>query len=285
MLSGADQLGSGKLHAQLENAKLEFGPATVNVPGGSADLKLSYEPTGNGCRGRARRSRWIASTTAFWRGASSPTPICRDCSASTSTIEGRAPTLDAVMAHANGRIDFAVWPKNMRSGIFDLWAVNLFVALVPAVDPAKESKVNCALGRFDLRDGKLTQDAILMDTSRMRVTGEGGADFGRESVSLRLAPKPKSPQFFSLATPVQVSGTLHRLQDRRCARRSGRDHRPAAVLAHPGADAEAHREGDPARRLGHLHQCPARGASSALVMRLSSFQTRLARCERSPPPH
>ena len=112
------------------------------------------------------------------------------------------------MAHANGRIDFAVWPKNMRSGIFDLWAVNLFVALAPAVDPAKESKVNCALGRFDLRDGKLTQDAILMDTSRMRVTGEGGADFGRESVSLRLAPKPKSPQFFSLATPVQVNGSF-----------------------------------------------------------------------------
>ena len=37
VLSGADQLGSGKLHAQLQNAKLEFGPATVNVPGGSAN--------------------------------------------------------------------------------------------------------------------------------------------------------------------------------------------------------------------------------------------------------
>ena len=41
-------------------------------------------------------------------------------------LDGRAPTLDAVMAHANGHIDFAVWPKNMRSGIFDLWAVNSF---------------------------------------------------------------------------------------------------------------------------------------------------------------
>jgi hypothetical protein len=42
----------------------------------------------------------------------------------------------------------------------------------------------------------------------MRVTGEGGADFAQESVNMRLAPKPKSPQFFSLATPVQVSGTF-----------------------------------------------------------------------------
>ena len=123
-------------------------------------------------------------------------------------LESRAATLDRVMALANGRIDFAVWPRNMRVGIFDLWAVNLFVALAPAVDPAKESKVNCAFGRFDLRNGKLSHDAILMDTSRMRVSGVGQADFEREALHLYLAPKPKSPQFFSLATPVQVTGTF-----------------------------------------------------------------------------
>ena len=207
MSSGADQLGSGKLHAQLENARLEFGPATVNVPGGSANLKLSYEPTVSdvvvGAQIRVDRFDYGILARRI-----KPDTDLQGVFSLNVDIEGRAPALDAVMAHANGRIDFAVWPKNMRSGIFDLWAVNLFVALAPAVDPAKESKVNCALGRFDLRDGKLTQDAILMDTSRMRVTGEGGADFARESVSLRLAPKPKSAQFFSLATPVQVNGSF-----------------------------------------------------------------------------
>jgi hypothetical protein len=86
--------------------------------------------------------------------------------------------------------------------------VNLLVALLPAVDPASESKVNCAVGRFDLRNGKLTQDQILMDTSRMRVTGVGNVDFATEVLAFRLVPKAKIPQFFSLATPVQVSGTI-----------------------------------------------------------------------------
>ncbi len=139
------------------------------------------------------------------------------------------------MAHANGHIDFAVWPKNMRSGIFDLWAVNLFVALAPAVDPAKESKVNCALGRFDLRDGKLTQDAILMDTSRMRVTGEGGADFSRESVSLAPCAEAEVAAVLQPGHAGPGERQLHRVQGRRCAGRGGRDHRPAAVLGHPGA--------------------------------------------------
>jgi uncharacterized protein involved in outer membrane biogenesis len=207
VLSGADQLGSGKLHAQLENARLEFGPATVNVPGGSANLKFAYEPTATdvvvGAQIRVDRFDYGILARRI-----KPDTDLQGLFSLNVNVEGRAPALDAVMAHANGRIDFAVWPKNMRSGIFDLWAVNLFVALAPAVDPAKESKVNCALGRFDLRDGKLKEDAILMDTSRMRVTGAGGADFDRERVNFVLAPKPKSPQFFSLATPVQVNGTF-----------------------------------------------------------------------------
>ena len=125
-----------------------------------------------------------------------------------STSTSRAPTLDAVMAHADGRIDLAVWPIKMKSGIFDLWAVNVFVALLPAVDPGSESLVNCAIVRFDLKGGKLTQDAILIDTSRMRVAGAGNVDFTTEKMAFKMQPRAKKSQFFSLATPVGVSGTL-----------------------------------------------------------------------------
>ena len=86
--------------------------------------------------------------------------------------------------------------------------MNLLVALVPAVDPSAESKVNCAVARFNLRDGKLTQDEILMDTSRMRVKGTGTVDFTTEALEFRLVPTAKTPQFFSLATPVGVNGTI-----------------------------------------------------------------------------
>jgi hypothetical protein len=207
VLSGADQLGSGRLHAQLENARLEFGPTTVNVPGGSANLAFRYEPTEKdvavGAQIRVDRFDYGILARRI-----KPDTDLSGLFSLNFELESRAPALDRVMAQANGRIDFAVWPKNMRAGIFDLWAVNLFVALAPAVDPAKESKVNCALGRFDLRNGKLTHDAILMDTSRMRVSGAGQADFEREALHLFLAPKPKSPQFFSLATPIEVTGTF-----------------------------------------------------------------------------
>jgi len=42
----------------------------------------------------------------------------------------------------------------------------------------------------------------------MRVTGKGSADFGTETLNLRLRPQAKTAQFLSLATPVQVTGTF-----------------------------------------------------------------------------
>jgi uncharacterized protein involved in outer membrane biogenesis len=124
-------------------------------------------------------------------------------------VDSRARYLSDILRHGSGRIEFAVWPQNMRAGVFDLWAVNVLVALVPAVDPGKASKVNCAVGRFDLNDGKLVDRNILLDTSRMRVIGKGKADFVDENFDLRMSPQAKTAQFLSLATPIQVSGPFN----------------------------------------------------------------------------
>jgi len=207
VLSGADLLGNGKLHAQIEEGRLTFGPAEVTVPGGSARLTASYYPTDTDVEVKAqiRVERFDYGILAR---RIKPDTDLQGLFSLYVDFDSRTPSLDGIMQHANGRIDFALWPHNMRSGIFDLWAVNLFVALVPAVDGASESKINCAVGRFDLRNGKLTQDAILMDTSRMRVSGTGRVDFDTETLAFRLAPRAKIPQFFSLATPIGVTGTL-----------------------------------------------------------------------------
>src|SRR6185436_7352854 len=103
-------------------------------------------------------------------------------------VDSRARYLSDTLRRGSGHIEFAVWPQNMRSGIFDMWAVNVLVALVPAVDPGKASKVNCAIGRFDLKDGKLVERSIILDTSRMRVNGTGTANFSDEAFKVGVSP-------------------------------------------------------------------------------------------------
>jgi uncharacterized protein involved in outer membrane biogenesis len=207
VLSGADKLGSGKLRAALTDGRLAFDPIEVEVPGGSAKLTFAYEPSARDVLVETGMRVVRFDYGVLARRIKPETDIGGLFSLNLD-MKSRAPTLDAVMAHADGRIDLAVWPIKMKSGIFDLWAVNVFVALLPAVDPGSESLVNCAIVRFDLKGGKLTQDAILIDTSRMRVAGAGNVDFATEKMAFKIQPRAKKSQFFSLDTPVGVSGTL-----------------------------------------------------------------------------
>jgi len=72
--------------------------------------------------------------------------------------------------------------------------------------------VNCALGRFGLENGKLSQRALVIDTSQMRVTGNASVDFVDEKLNIRLQPQAKTAQFLSLATPIEVSGSFSKFQ-------------------------------------------------------------------------
>ncbi len=208
VLSGKDQLGSGRLEAKLENGRADIGPFEVNVPGGGARLRLGYEPTEQDVKVDLHIDVQKFDYGVLARRIKPESDLHGSFSLKMD-VDSRARYLSEILRHGSGRIEFAVWPQNMQSGIFDLWAVNVLVALVPAVDPGKGSKVNCAVGRFDLSDGKLVDRTIIMDTSRMRVIGTGKADFLAENFNLHMRPQAKTAQFLSLATPIEVSGPFN----------------------------------------------------------------------------
>ncbi len=207
VLSGKDKLGAGRMQARLENGRADIGPIEVQVPGGAAMLRLGYEPTEQDVNVDLHIDVDRFDYGVLARRIQPDTDLAGSFSVKMD-VDSRARYLSDILRHGNGRIDFAVWPRNMKSGIFDLWAVNVLVALSNEVDPDKASKVNCAVGRFDLNDGKLVEKTILLDTSRMRVTGTGKVDFARETLDLRMGPQAKEAQFLSLATPVRVDGSF-----------------------------------------------------------------------------
>lgn len=207
VLSGKDRLGQGKLSAKLADGRAEIGPVLVEMPGGQAKLALSYEPRDKEVLADLKVDVDNFNYGVLGRRLKPDSDLDGRFSLKMD-VASRAPRLSQMLAHGNGRIEFAVWPKDLRAGVFDLWAVNLLVALLPTVDPKNESTVNCAVGRFALAEGKLAQKQLVIDTSRMRVTGTTAIDFGSEKVHMRLQPQAKAAQFLSLATPIEVSGSF-----------------------------------------------------------------------------
>jgi len=162
------------------------------------------------------------------------------------------------MRHANGMLDIAVWPTELRSGVFNLWSANLVLALLPLIDPGQKSQVNCIVGRFDLKDGDLADDEFLIDTSTVRIRGTGHANLKTEEIGFVFRPRAKGTGLFRLQTPLRVSGTLS-------DQRFGFDPRMSSIrlahdrLADPGADRAADAGPAAARRRRCLHGPAARG--------------------------
>jgi len=205
--SGKDVLGNGQLEARLLKGRAEIGPIAVSMPGGEAKLRLSYEPREQDILADLKVDIDRFDYGVIGRRLKPESDLGGRFSVKMD-VNGRAARLSQILTHGNGSVDIAVWPEKLPAGVFDLWAVNLFVAVLPTLDPSNTSVVNCAVGRFTLNDGKLMQKQFVIDTSRMRVNGNAQVSFADEQVRVRLQPQAKTTQFLSLATPIEVNGSF-----------------------------------------------------------------------------
>lgn len=204
VLSGQDRLGSGRLEAGLQAGRLTVEPIEVEVPGGKVEVGFALEPseTDVSLEARAKIDGLDYGVLARRIDPESKTGGVLNVDID---IKTRGPELAEAMGGAEGHIDFAVWPKDLEAGLFDLWAVNLFTSVLPSLD-SEASKVNCLVGRFALEDGIMRPTALLIDTSRVQASGDGTIDFKKNTIDFRAAPRSKRPQMFSAQTPIRVRG-------------------------------------------------------------------------------
>lgn len=204
---GAEDLGGGNLGVRLENGRLDVHPIHLNIPGGSLDMALTLEPGEEALFASARTDIEHFDYGVLARRAKPDTDMGGRISLDMA-MQARAERAEDLMREANGHMLLGIWPDNIEADVFDLWTVNLLIAIMPTVDEGPRSRVNCVIAGVEFADGVATQTSLLMDTTNMQVGGEVRADFRTEKIDVYLKPSAKVPQFFSLATPVQVDGSF-----------------------------------------------------------------------------
>jgi hypothetical protein len=123
-------------------------------------------------------------------------------------LGGKGPSLRDFMAGADGRLQVAVGPALLEDANADLMVVDLMGLLVPWGPNLRNTQMRCLVGFFDVTRGLAETEALLFDTSRMTVIGEGRIDLGSERIQLTLVPEAKEFSLTSLAATVTVEGTL-----------------------------------------------------------------------------
>ncbi len=206
VLLGEGRLGSGSLTVTQEAGKFSFD-SHVDTPGGPASLTLGLEVNESDVSAEAiakiERLDYGILARSIDPDADVDGLIDLDLN-----LKSRAKNSSMLMENASGYINFAVMPGNLKAGIFDLWAANLLFAVFTAVISESKSKVNCLVARFIMKDGLMEEETIVIDTTKVRVSGDGEVNFKTQEVFLRLKPHAKRPRFFSVAIPIIVDGSF-----------------------------------------------------------------------------
>ena len=68
--------------------------------------------------------------------------------------------------------------------------------------------IHCAVAAFHAKDGVMTPDLFVVDTSAELITGTGSVDFRTEQYDLHLKANSKKPSILALKGPVVIGGTF-----------------------------------------------------------------------------
>ncbi len=206
VLSGDDELGNGLLKAVVQDGRIAIEPLELQVTGGSIELAASIKPGTKQSDASLKVTMKNFDIGILVR-RTKPEAKMGGLINLDVDLQSSAATFDQMLANGNGYLDFSGHLENMNAGIIDLWAVNLIAAIVSRTDE-NQSQINCAIGRWSVKDCLLTPDVFFIDTSKIRICGTGSVDFKKQRIDLNISPVPKRPEFFNLATPMEVHGTF-----------------------------------------------------------------------------
>jgi uncharacterized protein involved in outer membrane biogenesis len=204
VLSGEDQLGSGKISVSLKDGRISFDPLKLDVPGGSLSMSMSVKPGRESAEASLQVEVKNFDFGILARRADPETNMGGIINIDID-LKSSAKDFTELLDNGNGYFDFSAKPENLQAGIMDLWAVNVISAIV-SQSVKGQSHIEYLVGRWSMKDGYLEPDVFVIDTTRMRICGKGGVDFNTRKLKLEVAPAPKKPEFFSLATPINVQG-------------------------------------------------------------------------------
>lgn len=123
-------------------------------------------------------------------------------------MRGTGRSMHAIMASLDGTTAFHVGEGEIESKYAELLGADVVRVLSPLQGGHAQTKLNCVVGRYDIKGGVATSKVTVADTGRMTVVGEGTVNLGSEQLGLTFTPHPKDAAVVSLAVPIRVGGTL-----------------------------------------------------------------------------
>ncbi len=124
------------------------------------------------------------------------------------TVEsvGRSP---AELADSlKGQVDLAIERGEIRTKLFAFTALDLGSWLFARSTRRGYSELNCFVARFHIVDGEAESVMLMVDTTNVRMLGDGVIELDDERIKLDFTPRAKRRRIVKLTTPFSLEGPL-----------------------------------------------------------------------------
>jgi len=206
---GEVDLGHGMFQITLEDGYLTLKPLAGNLLGGDFDGKFTFDGTQYVPTLEVDLNVQGLDYAQVARTFGGADLVKGKSNSIRLLLKGRGDTLQEVLERASGELSLVDGPLQLATKYIDLWAADLITtALSTAWEKEPVTDLNCMVGYFDIEEGVLKSEDILIDTSRLTIAGVGKLNLTDERLDLILTPRPKDPSLFTLAHTVRITGPV-----------------------------------------------------------------------------
>jgi hypothetical protein len=188
--------------ATLREGKVTGGfkiDVTHDVPWADVDFKVAHLKLGLFDRNAS------AAATAD-SAATTPAPLDGPLQARIA-LKGRGNSIHELASNATGTVTAVLPHGALRSSLAELAGFDLRGLGLVATGNKADTGIRCGVASFDVKDGTLTAQRLLVDTDPVLITGQGTINLDSEAIDLQFEGRPKHPRL-RVRAPLLVRGTF-----------------------------------------------------------------------------
>ena len=125
-----------------------------------------------------------------------------------AALQARGDSLAQMLGGGDGELKLFATGGNLTSLLVDLIGLDLGNGVLSLIGIPNRANLRCLVGDFGLDKGQLQTRTLLIDTDEANVIGSGHVDLASEKIDYRLQTEPKHFNIGSIATPIDITGTL-----------------------------------------------------------------------------
>lgn len=194
-------------HLSLRDSVLTLDPLNFGIAGGELNTVISLDGRQDPIQAKARVKAQKMSIAKLF-----PTVALNQISIGQINGEfeltGTGNTVAQMLATSNGNAGFVVAGGEISKLMMEKMGLHLWEILALNLTGDRRIKLRCAVADFNLRQGIMHTDALVLDTEVTTIVGTGSLDLREEKINLTLNQKTKNTSPLALRSPIYIRGTF-----------------------------------------------------------------------------